>query len=109
VGIYIDSICTDIRSHGDVRMKKRAMKKWIPEGDFCYTIVKIEHVKNQMPIMKCRYCRNRYRGQLVDDEMSDNLGGFIPVKRRRIMCRYLNSELFYEDSKECGEKCREEV
>lgn len=88
-------------------MKKRAMKKWIPEGDFCYKIVRIEMNENGFPVIRCRYCRNYYLGQLVDDQMFDNLGGLVPVKRRKIMCRYINAELLYDDTKECGEKYRE--
>lgn len=90
-------------------MKKRAMKKWIPKGDYCYVIMRIETMKNGMHVLKCKYCKNYYRGRLVDDMMSDNLGGYVPVKRRRIMCRYLNQELFYDDTKECGEKYGEAI
>ena len=80
------------------------MKKWIPKGDYCYVILRIEKQPSGRSIIKCQYCKNYYRGSLVDDEMSDNLGGYIPCKRRRIMCRYLNAELFYDDTKECGAK-----
>ena len=88
-------------------MKKRAMKKWIPEGDYCYKIEGFETQPNGMKLMKCNYCRNFYLGSYVNDEMSDNLGGYIPVKYRKRMCRYLNTELIYDDTKECGEKLGE--
>lgn len=85
-------------------MKKRAMKKWIPEGDYCYVIQKVHILPNGMNALRVKYCKNRYYGHKVHTEMSDNKGGYVPVTYRKIMCRYLNDELIYNDSKECCEK-----
>lgn len=84
-------------------MKKRAMKKYISrDNDYCYTIKGVETAENGMTILKCDYCKNHYMGMLINDAIIDGTGKEHPVKRRKKMCRYLNKELFYDDTKECG-------
>ena len=56
-------------------MKKRAMKKWVPEGMYCHGPL-IPDVKDGMLILRCpNFCRNmvgnrcRYTGVSKDDDI----------------------------------------
>lgn len=91
-----------------INMKKRAMKKWIPEGDYCHgKCTSITKDKDGFSVYHFKHwCRNMIFDHIAKNvEMIDGEQMDIPVYR----CRFTNANtyddiLFYDDYKVCNVK-----
>lgn len=93
-------------------MKKRAMKKWIPQGYYCYgRVVKV----SKGTVSVTGMCRNYVYSHTVDDmmiqrkEMGSTKTVYVPCKTRIYRCRYTGVRTdedfcLYDDCKICGVK-----
>ena len=95
-------------------MKKRAMKKYIPYGNYCYGKIK-RLLPNGIGFKTTRKCKNLIKYKQIDDsitipkEMGSNETIEVPVKRWIYKCRYMNvttedDALLYDNCKICGAK-----